>query len=183
MYLWWSVCTLYLQACQVRVTVGDSSLCCLHVWRLSSANYLPCVLILWLQRCLLLHCRYHVKLLPSRRKFWVHYTDTTTHQFTVSLFEATYVGFMHLVFNYILPPSLLAEWPGFLRATTVTRWWNRYRNKSPQRKLALQMKFLPPLLPGLEPETFRSRVRRSNHWAILATLKPVLNWANVSSRT
>ena len=27
MYLWWSLCTLYLHACQVRVTVGNSSLC------------------------------------------------------------------------------------------------------------------------------------------------------------
>ena len=26
--LWWSVFTLYLHACQVRVTVGDSGLCC-----------------------------------------------------------------------------------------------------------------------------------------------------------
>ena len=28
MYLWWSLCTLYLHACQVRATVGDSGLCC-----------------------------------------------------------------------------------------------------------------------------------------------------------
>ena len=28
MYLWWSLCTLYLHTCQVRVTVGDSGLCC-----------------------------------------------------------------------------------------------------------------------------------------------------------
>ena len=28
LYLWWSLCTLYLHACQVRVTVGDSGLCC-----------------------------------------------------------------------------------------------------------------------------------------------------------
>ena len=28
LYLWWSSCTLYLLACQVRVTVGDSGLCC-----------------------------------------------------------------------------------------------------------------------------------------------------------
>ena len=28
MYLWWCLCTLYLHACQVRVTVGDSGLCC-----------------------------------------------------------------------------------------------------------------------------------------------------------
>ena len=27
-YLWWSLCTLYLHACQMRVTIGDSGLCC-----------------------------------------------------------------------------------------------------------------------------------------------------------
>ena len=26
--LWWSLCTCYLLACQVRITVGDSGLCC-----------------------------------------------------------------------------------------------------------------------------------------------------------
>ena len=41
MYLWWSLCTLYLHACEVRVTVGDSGLCCCIVLRISSA----CVLI------------------------------------------------------------------------------------------------------------------------------------------
>ena len=28
MYLWWSVCTLYLHIHQVRVTIGNSGLCC-----------------------------------------------------------------------------------------------------------------------------------------------------------
>ena len=28
MYLWWSSCPLYLHACQVRLTIGDSGLCC-----------------------------------------------------------------------------------------------------------------------------------------------------------
>ena len=28
MYLWWSSCTLHLLTCWVRVTVGDSGLCC-----------------------------------------------------------------------------------------------------------------------------------------------------------
>ena len=37
MYLWWSLCTLYLHACQVRVTVGDSGLCCC-TFVTSSAN-------------------------------------------------------------------------------------------------------------------------------------------------
>ena len=53
---------------------------------------------------------------------------------------------------------------GLLRATAVTRGWNGYRNKSQHRKL----KIIPPLLRGLDPATFRSRVRRSNHLAIPA---------------
>ena len=57
---------------------------------------------------------------------------------------------------------------GLLRATAVTRGLNGYRNKSQHRKLTLEKKILPPLLQGFEPATFRSRVRRSNHWAVPA---------------
>ena len=55
-----------------------------------------------------------------------------------------------------------------LHATAITRGWNWYRNKSQHRKLIPEKSILPPFLPGLEPGTFRSRVRRSNHWAIPA---------------
>ena len=57
---------------------------------------------------------------------------------------------------------------GLLCATTVTRGWNGYRNKSQHRKLTLEKKILPPLQQGFEPATFQSRVRRSIHWAIPA---------------
>ena len=40
-----------------------------------------------------------------------------------------------------------------LRATAVTREWNRYRNKSQHRDLTLEKKILPPLLQGLKPTT------------------------------
>ena len=46
-----------------------------------------------------------------------------------------------------------------LRATAVTRGRKGYRNK--RRKLAMEKKIIPLLLPGLEPETYRSRVRNS----------------------
>ena len=62
------------------------------------------------------------------------------------------------------------------RAIAVTWGWNEYRNKGQQRKLTngeknktkqkqqqQQQNSRPSLLPGLEPVTFRSRVRRSNH--------------------
>ena len=57
---------------------------------------------------------------------------------------------------------------GLLRATAVTRGWNGYRNKSQHRKSTPEKKIIPPLQQGFEPATFRSRVRRSNHWAIPA---------------
>ena len=63
-----------------------------------------------------------------------------------------------------------------VRATAVTRGWNGYWNKSQHRKLTLEKKILPPLLPGLEPGTFRSQVRRSNHWAIPAPQCGVSVW-------
>ena len=56
----------------------------------------------------------------------------------------------------------------FLRATVVTRGWNRYRNKSQHRKSTLEKKILPPFQQGFKPATFQSRVRCSNHWAIPA---------------
>ena len=63
---------------------------------------------------------------------------------------------------------------GLLRATAVTRGWNGYRNKSQHRKFTLEKKILPPLQQGFEPATFRSRVRRSNHWAIPALYQTLL---------
>ena len=71
------------------------------------------------------------------------------------------------------------KWPGvvfcffcffihfFWCTTAVKRGWNGYRNKSQRRRLTLEnKKNLPPLLPGLQPEIFGSRIRSSNHWAI-----------------
>ena len=43
-------------------------------------------------------------------------------------------------------------------------------NKSQHTKLTLEKKIFPPLLPGFELATFRSRVRRSNQQAIPAPL-------------
>ena len=45
----------------------------------------------------------------------------------------------------------------------------RIPNKSQNTKLTLERKILPPLMPGFELATFRSRVRRCTNWAIPAT--------------
>ena len=94
--------------------------------------------------------------------FYVHHTT----MYHAPSCKATYVNVC--VFSCNLPPALLAEWPGFLRAAAVTLGWNGYRNKSQQRNLTLEKKILPLFLQVLEPATSQSRVRRSNHWAIPA---------------
>ena len=105
----------------------------------------------------------HMKLLPSRRVLCTPYNHAPYH-FMQSHIRKVYASLAvtcHLHF-----------WQNdrdLLRATAVTRGWNGYRNKSQHRKLTLEKKIVPPLLPGLEPGTFRPRVRRSNHWAIPAS--------------
>ena len=47
-----------------------------------------------------------------------------------------------------------------LRAAAVRRGWNSYQNESRHGKLTMEKKTIPPHLPGIEPATFRSRVRR-----------------------
>ena len=58
------------------------------------------------------------------------------------------------MFSCNLPPALLAEWPGYFTCYCGNTGRNGYRNKSQHRKLTLEKKSLPPLLPGLEPATF-----------------------------
>ena len=50
---------------------------------------------------------------------------------------------------------------GLLLATAVTQGVERTPNKSQYTKLTLEKKILPPLLPGFELATFRSRIHRS----------------------
>ena len=64
------------------------------------------------------------------------------------------------MFRCNLPPALLAEYRGLLRATAVTRSRTDTEYES-AHDVTLEKKCLPTLLPGLELATFRSRVRRS----------------------
>ena len=74
------------------------------------------------------------------------------------LFSVFYVG--KSILNCNLPLHFWQNGQDFSRATMVTRRWNRHRNKSQHRHLALGKEFLPSFLPGHEPKTFQSRVRR-----------------------
>ena len=67
------------------------------------------------------------------------------------------------VFRCNLPPALFAEWPGSFTCHCGNMGVERTSNKSQHTKLTLEKKILPPLLPGFELATFRSRVRRSTN--------------------
>ena len=102
----------------------------------------------------------HMKLLPSRQVLCTPYNHAPYH------FMQSHI---RKVYACLAVTCHLHFWQndrGLLRATAVTRGWNGYRNKSQHRKLTLQKRILPPLLQGFEPATFRSRIRRSNHWPI-----------------
>ena len=79
---------------------------------------------------------------------------TTMHLFTVSQYSKPYIWTVHV---FLAVTCYLHFWQNdwdLLRATAATRGWNRYQNNSQHRKLTLEKKILPPLLPGLEPTTF-----------------------------
>ena len=75
------------------------------------------------------------------------------------------------VFRCNLPPALLTEGPGSFTCHCGNTGVERTTNKSQHTKLILEKKILPPLLPGFELATFRSRVWRSCQQAIPATQK------------
>ena len=113
------------------------------------------------------HGWYHMKLLPSRRVLCTPYNHAPCH------FMQSHI---RKVYACLAVTCHLHFWQNnrcLSRATAVTRGWNGYQNKNQHRKLTLEKKILPPLLQGFEPATFRSRVRRSIHWAI-----PVPNYSN-----
>ena len=65
------------------------------------------------------------------------------------------------MFRCYLSSSLLAVWPGSFTChcgNTGVEWTP---NKNQHTKLTQEKKILPPLLPGFELATFRSRFRRS----------------------
>ena len=79
-----------------------------------------------------------------------------------------------------------------LRSTSVTRWWNGYRNKSQHRKLTLEKKIPPPLsCRDSNPRPFNhesgalttelSRSPRDNRLGVYSCcIKPELNTPGVS---
>ena len=99
-----------------------------------------------------------MKLLPSLRVLCTPYNHEPCH---VISFKATFVGCMRVAVTFL--PQFWQNGRYLSRATAITRRWIRNRNNSQHRKLTLQKKFPPPLLPGLVPATVRSRSRRCNH--------------------
>ena len=111
----------------------------------------------------------HKNLLPSRRVLCTPYNHAPCH------FMQSHI---RMVYACLVVTCHLRFWQNdrdLLRATAVTRGWNGYRNKSQHRKSTLEKKILPLLQQGFDLATFRSRVRRSNHWAIPAPQMYVKN--------
>ena len=108
-----------------------------------------------------------VKLLPSRRFLCTPYNHALCH------FMQSLIRKVHAYLAVTRHQHFWQKDSGLLRATAVTHGRNWYLNKSQHRKLTLEKKILSPLLQGFEPATFRSRVRRSNHWAIPAPRSPL----------
>ena len=104
----------------------------------------------------------HKKMLPFRSVLCTPYNHAWRH------FMQNHIRKVYVCLAVICHLRFWQNDQGLLGATAVTRWWNRYRNKSQHRKLSLEKKILPPLQRGFEPMTFRSRVQCSNHWAIPA---------------
>ena len=71
--LWWSSCTLYLHACQVRVTVGYSGLCCC-----TCVMYFKC----WLTPLFVDQTHAHSLFLSLSHTHTHTYTYTHTHIYT-----------------------------------------------------------------------------------------------------
>ena len=75
------------------------------------------------------------------------------------------------MFRCNLPTAHLAEWLTSFTCHCGNTGMERTPNKSQHTKLTLEEKILPPLWPGFELATFRSRVRRSNQQAIPAPFR------------
>ena len=104
--------------------------------------------------------------LGARSVYTIHPCNLSCH------FMLSHIGRVHACLAVTCHLHFWQNGRDLLRATAVTRGWNGYRNKCQHRKLTLEKKIHPPLLPGLEPATFRSWVRRSNHWAIQLSPQP-----------
>ena len=109
----------------------------------------------------------HVKLLPSRRTFCVHYT--TRHQFTVSLHSKP-LRQGECVFSCNLH-CRLHVWHNdqdLLHATAVTRGWNGYQNKSQNRKVDHRVENSHSAPPGTRTRDLLITCPALYHWAIPA---------------
>ena len=102
----------------------------------------------------------HMKLLPSRCVLCTPYNHAPCH------FMQSHIHKVHACLAVTCHPHFWQNDRGLLRATAVTRGWNGYWNESTQ-KVGPGEENSPAAPAGIQkPMTFRSQVRRSNHWAI-----------------
>ena len=124
-------------------------------------SFPACIFFFFLKRRLA--CTHQFLSLRQDQSTVVKRAETTVAE--CSLTSCVWACFQHwiqgaCVFRCNLPPRLLAEWPGSFTCHFGNTGVERTRNKSQHPKLILERKILPPLLPGFELATFRSRVER-----------------------
>ena len=133
---------------------------------------------MYLQRCLVVTWLVpHETAAASASSVYITQSCTMSHHFMES-----YIRKMNACLAVTCYLHVWQNDRGLLRATAVKWGWNEYRNKSQHRKLALENTILRPLLPGLEPATFESRIRRSNHCAVPAP-QCLIHFYNTQSDT
>ena len=134
----------------------------------------------------------HMKLLPSRRVLCTPYNHAPCH------FMQSHIRKMHA---YLAVTCHLHIWQNdrvFLSATAGTRGWNAYRNESAQKvdpgeenSAVIRTHDLLITRPALQPLSYprvvcgrgTDRDRDPRRWGEEGGIKPVLNWANICSRT
>ena len=122
---------------------------------LSASKQTPCALVVCDS---LLHGWCHVKLLPFRRTFCVHHT--TTHHLHCH-FIRSHIRRVHVCSAVTCHFHVWHNVRCLLRTTAVTWPWNRYRSKSQHKNVDPREENCSAARTGLEPATFRSRIRRS----------------------
>ena len=115
---------------------------CVHMWFWTSDYFLT--VRFWIAKEMVYFQRWcHVKLLSSRRVLCTPHNYAPSHV----TFMQSHIHRVHACLAVTCPLLCWQNERDLLRAVSITRGWNGYRNKSQHRKLTLEKKIPPRLLP------------------------------------
>ena len=126
-------------------------LCALHSIHVLNIHQSGCNAV-WL-----LHRWCHMKLLPSLQVLRRQYNRAPVYSVTIESHKCR----RHMCSAVTCYLHFWQNVRHLLCATAVTQEWNRNQNKSQHRKLTLEKKIIPLLLPGIKAVPFWSWVHRS----------------------